>query len=302
MDYIKIKVHTDASQIDRANRIFLEQGVSGTEIYNPSDPDFQKPESHSWDFFGDEVFRDGLEDIYVTGYVEDGCDLDALIQSFVDDGFSRDRIETEPIASQNWEESWKQYFHPIRIEDLLILPSWEPIPAGDYRAIVTIDPGEAFGTGTHETTAMCLQHLKAELKAGDRVLDIGTGSGILAIAAAKLGASSVTAIDIDKRAVETAAENIARNQVTSRIDLRLGDLTEGIDGTFDRIVANIVADAIVVLAPHVAPLLAHGGVFIASGILDTKADAVSAALTEAGFGALAIHRMHEWVCIVARRQ
>ena len=163
-----------------------------------------------------------------------------------------------------------------------------------------LDPGRAFGPGGHETTSLCLEALDELVAGGERVLDIGTGSGILAIAALKLGAASAEGVDIDPVAVRTACENAALNGVDGRFTGLVGDLSDQASGKYNIVTANIVANAIISLAPVVPGLLAEGGHFIASGIIDTRADEVEAALTAAGLTVAARREKRGWVCFVCQ--
>src|SRR5699024_3693465 len=187
------------------------------------------------------------------------------------------RLDSAGVREEDWQNSWKQYYHAMDIgRRLAIVPSWERYDTD--RTVITLDPGMAFGTGTHETTALCLEVLDEVIAGGERVLDIGTGSGILAIAALKLGAAAAEGVDIDPMAVRTACENAALNEVDGRFTGLVGDLSDQASGKYNIVTANIVANAIISLAPVVPGLLAEGGHFIASGIIDTRADEVEAAL------------------------
>src|SRR5699024_1182428 len=178
-------------------------------------------------------------------------------------------LSTAGIEQEDWQNAWKQYYHAMDIgRRLAIVPGWERYETD--RIAITMDPGMAFGTGTHETTSLCLEVLDEMVQGGERMLDIGTGSGILAIAALKLGAASAEGVDIDPMCVRTAGENAARNGVEDRLTVLVGDLSDKASGQYDIITANIVASAILSLAPHVPPLLAPGGWFMASGIIDER--------------------------------
>lgn len=210
-------------------------------------------------------------------------------------------IAVEDVREEDWAENWKQYYKPFRVGDhLVVKPVWEPYDVLPNDLIIEIDPGMAFGNGTHETTFMCLRLLEGLVKRGDTVLDVGTGSGILAIAAAKLGAAYVLGIDVDPVAVRVAGENIARNQAQATVDARVGDLLKGIDMQADLVVANIIADVVILLSGAVRTHIRPGGAFICSGIIkDREADVVSA-LQAASFSIETIDRAGEWVAIVAR--
>jgi ribosomal protein L11 methyltransferase len=181
---------------------------------------------------------------------------------------------------------------------LAIVPSWQEYETDRVRLV--LDPGLAFGTGSHETTSLCLEALDELVRGGERVLDIGTGSGILAIAALKLGAESAEGVDIDPVAVRTAGENAARNGVAEKLTVLVGDLSDKASGKYQIVTANIVADAIKSLCTGVPALLAEGGVFIASGIIDDRRDEVVAAVRAAGFGKIDVREKRGWACLVCR--
>ena len=210
-------------------------------------------------------------------------------------------LATNGVEQEDWQNAWKEYYHAMDIgKRLAIVPGWEQYDTD--RTAITMDPGMAFGTGTHETTALCLEALDERVRGGERVLDIGTGSGILAIAALKLGAAAAEGVDIDPMCVRTAGENAARNGVEDRLTVLVGDLSDKASGVYDLITANIVAAAILSLAPHVPALLAPGAVFIASGIIDTRKEEVLAGLRAAGLEPFDVREKRGWVCIVCRKQ
>ncbi|MDI9420493.1 MAG: 50S ribosomal protein L11 methyltransferase [Firmicutes bacterium] len=198
------------------------------------------------------------------------------------------------ISEADWADAWKQYYHPVRIGRVVIEPSWEPManPQADA-VVVVLDPGMAFGTGTHPTTAMCIEALQDHSLQGRTVWDIGTGSGILAITAAKLGAGEVRAVDTDPVAVEVCRENAARNGV--EISCGRGSLP-GLPGKADLIVANIIADVIIELMPAAAAKLTSRGVFLASGVIHSRAADVANAASENGFTVTRRMEQGEWVC------
>ncbi len=209
------------------------------------------------------------------------------------------QLEVRGVEQADWENGWKKYYHAVNVGPrLTVCPSWEEPPTG--RTVLRLDPGMAFGTGTHETTALCLAQLDERLRGGERVLDVGTGSGILAIAALLLGASHADGVDIDPMCVRTAAENAALNGVADRFTVRVGDLSEQARGPYDVVCANIVANAIKALSPAVPALLAPGGVYLTSGIIDERRDEVADALRACGFAIEHIFEKNGWVCIAAR--
>ena len=209
------------------------------------------------------------------------------------------KLETSGIEQEDWQNAWKKYYHAMDIgQRLAIVPGWETYDTD--RIVITMDPGMAFGTGTHETTSLCLETLDSLVKGGERVLDIGTGSGILAIAALKLGAAVAEGVDIDPMCVRTAGENARRNGVQDRFTVLVGDLSDKDSGQYNIITANIVAAAILSLAPHVPALMAPGARFIASGIIDTRKDEVLTGLRAAGLEPVEVKEQRGWVCIICK--
>ena len=209
------------------------------------------------------------------------------------------KLETSGIEQEDWQNAWKKYYHAMEIgQRLAIVPGWETYDTD--RIVITMDPGMAFGTGTHETTSLCLETLDSMVKGGERVLDIGTGSGILAIAALKLGAAEAEGVDIDPMCVRTAGENAGRNGVAEHFTVLVGDLSDKASGKYNIITANIVAAAILSLAPHVPVLMAPGARFIASGIIDTRKDEVLAGLRAAGLEPVEIKEKRGWVCVICK--
>ena len=210
-------------------------------------------------------------------------------------------LATNGVEQEDWQNAWKKYYHAMDIgKRLAIVPGWEQYDTD--RTAITMDPGMAFGTGTHETTALCLEVLDERVRGGERVLDIGTGSGILAIAALRLGAACAEGVDIDPMCVRTAGENAQRNGVQDRFTVLVGDLSDKASGVYNIITANIVAAAILSLAPHVPALMAPGAVFVASGIIDTRKEEVLAGLRGAGLDPFEVREKRGWVCIVCRKK
>lgn len=213
----------------------------------------------------------------------------------------------ENVRDADWENSWKQYYKPLEIgERLLVVPQWEEADPGE-RVTVTLDPGLTFGTGNHATTRLCLTALEGAVEGGERVLDLGCGSGILSIAALRLGAASALAVDIDEQCLTVARDNAALNQIgPDTFSVRIGNvLTDeafrsSLGGGYDIVLANIVADVILGLAPLVSSLKRKGGLFLCSGIIDQRAEEVAGALQEAGLTLLARHEAEGWAAFLCR--
>jgi ribosomal protein L11 methyltransferase len=212
----------------------------------------------------------------------------------------RGYVGWEDVREEDWANNWKQYYQTLHLTRRLVVnPSWISYQPADGEIVITLDPGGAFGTGTHETTAMCAEFLDERLLPGARVLDLGTGSGILAIVAASLGAGRVEAIDIDPAAVEVAKANCRINQ--AQVDCHQGELPESRHAPFDLIVANIIADVICAIAPGIPGQLAEGGLFIASGIIEDKLGRVLDAARQAGLDCLECRERGDWRAVVFRR-
>ncbi len=221
--------------------------------------------------------------------------------------FLRDRftalsldVTTELIGvdEEDWATAWKQYYKPLSIgEHITVVPMWEKYEAKPDEVIVRMDPGMAFGTGTHETTRLCMTLIEKHIKAGDKVLDVGTGSGILAIAASKLGAASVDAYDIDPVAVRVARDNVEENGVTN-VTCGESDLLAAVQGEYDLVCANIVADIIVRMAPDVAKFMKPGSKVITSGIIDFHTERVKAAMENGGLTLCDTLAENDWTALV----
>lgn len=223
--------------------------------------------------------------------------------------FLRERLSEEGIQSEidttgcdemDWRNNWKQFFFPIPVgEKLLIRPTWRDEYDPGERKVINIDPGMAFGTGNHETTRLCLKCLEQFVKEGDKVLDVGCGSGILSIASVLLGAESAFGVDIDPTAVRTAVENAQMNSVSDNCEFVAGNLTDKVSGTYDVVVANIVADAIIMLSKDVRNFMNEKSVYIMSGIIDSRKDEVLHAIST-DFDVVNIFEEAGWVCIAAK--
>lgn len=209
-------------------------------------------------------------------------------------------ISLQKVAEEEWSTVWKAYYKPLRVGDKIIIkPVWEHCQTKTDDIVIELDPGMAFGTGNHPTTTMALILLQRYLKPGFKVFDIGTGSGILAIAAAKLGAQEVTAVDVDPVALESAWENCQRNHVTDKVVVLPGDLLEEVMGQADLVVANITADVLLSLINDLPTHILPHGVFIGSGIIEPYFDDIKEALADKGFKLLEIMGQEEWVAFAA---
>ena len=206
------------------------------------------------------------------------------------------------VSETDWSDEWKQYFHVTRVgKHIVVKPSWESYEPEAEDIVLELDPGMAFGTGTHPTTVLVLEALEKTVHPDTTVFDVGTGSGILAMTAAKLGAKSIKAVDIDGVAVRTAMENIAKAGLADRIEVKQGDLLHGTDGKADVIVANILADIIILLLPDIPGKLKEGGLFFASGIIEDYQQDVTEAAEKVGLRVKEVTRIKDWVGLLMEK-
>lgn len=301
MDWIEVTISTNTEGADIVSEALMRQGAVGTQIIDRSDvPDPDKPNGY-WELIDRKMLDEMPEDVQVKAWfstVEElrglkNC-LDALPE-LTGMELGTLKISQEGVREQDWAECWKQYYKPFRAgEHLVIKPSWEVWDAQPGDLVIELDPGMAFGTGTHETTAMCVRMIEKYYRGGT-LLDVGTGSGILAIAAARLGAKGILAVDIDPDAVRVAKENVAHNGLDDAIKVRQGDLLKGLSERFDFAVANILAPVICMLAAPLKKHLQPGGRFVCSGVIaDAQAD-VNAALLAAGYIIDEVQRQGDWI-------
>ncbi len=300
MEWTDIKTTVPAAYAETAQDIAT--GISGGGIYieDYRDLEAQVAAIAHVDLIEQELLDKSRDEVTVHLYIapeENFAEIAELMQSRLQRAEVPYQMACEGVRQEDWESGWKAYYHAMDIgARLAVVPSWETYETD--RAVITLDPGMAFGTGTHETTALCLETLDAIIAGDERVLDIGTGSGILAIAVLKLGAAKAEGVDIDPMCVRTAGENAARNGVEDAFTVLVGDLSDKASGIYDVICANIVASAIRGLAPSVPALLAEDGVFIASGIIDTRRDEVIGAVRAAGLAVREVKEKNGWVALV----
>ncbi len=286
MNWIEVNVQVTHEAVDVVSDILTTAGAHGVAIEDPQLINDMRS-SGMWELCGIPE-QEHPEIVTVSAYYADDeklqerlaiieAELAAVEERIGKFRFGNTRFRT--VSEQDWANEWKQYFHVTHVgETLVIKPSWEEYTAKEGEHVIEIDPGMAFGTGTHHTTNMCMALLEKVLPANATVFDVGTGSGILAIAAALLGAKEVKAVDIDAVAVRIAQENIAANNLSDKIDAKEGDLLHGTEGKADVIIANIIADIIIMLLKDIPVKLADNGIFLASGIIkEREADVVAAA-------------------------
>lgn len=301
MEWTDLVIETRQRDAQAATDIAILYSDGGIQI-----EDYQDLEQQVWEIAHVDLIEENLREkskeiVRVHLYISPDENADKIKENINDklnEAGIEYRIFVGSVQQEDWETAWKRYYHVLEIgKKIAVVPSWEAYE-GD-RVQLVLDPGMAFGTGTHETTFLCLELLDELVRGGERVLDIGTGSGILAIAALLLGAESALGVDIDPMCVRVAGENARRNGVQERFAIEAGDLAAKAKGKYDIITANIVADAVTRLAPDAAGRLAKGGTFIASGIIEERAEEVGASLEAAGLKVREVRRANGWVALVA---
>ena len=318
MKWKKYTLTTTTDAVDLISSSFDEIGIEGIEIEDHIPLTEKETKGMFIDILPELPPDDGVAK--VSFYLDAASDTEEMLSRvrealeelrlFTDLGACE--IEESETEDKDWINNWKQYFKPFTVDDILIKPTWEELPAEHKdKLLIQIDPGTAFGTGKHETTQLCIRQLKKYVKPGDQVLDLGTGSGILGITAIKLGAGRVFGTDLDENAITAVLENVEVNGILpERFEVRQGNIIDDRKiqdaagyGCYDIAVANILADVILLLQGEVPVHLKPGGVFISSGIIDKKEKAVTdAILANDAFELLETVRQGEWVSITARKR
>lgn len=314
MNWTEVKIYTTTAGIDPLTGSMLDLGLQGFMIEDAQDFDeFLHDTTPHWDYV-DQAVMEKMKDCEtcVTIYVADNPQgMEELMQvrqilarlkaQDPDGKYGRLELEMKDVDEEDWSNAWKKYYHPVQVgEHLVVCPSWEAYDRKPDEVVLTLNPGMAFGTGTHDTTRLCMELLEKYITPQDTVLDVGCGSGILAITAALLGANKIIGCDIDEVAVKVAGENAALNGVQDRISFHQGDLTSQVEGSFQIICANIVADVIIRLSEDAGRYLAKDGIFITSGIIDTREQDVLNALEQNGFQVIERRTSGGWVALACK--
>ena len=308
MRYIEFKITVDREMLETAGAVLLEHGFDSMQIDDPSDVQdiLDHKELYKYDYINEDLSADLTRKPSITLYFTDDADgrrqlaeAESLLAGM--EGVCHESKLTGDDSE--WLYKWQEHFKPVKVgERIVVKPGWEDYEPSEGELVIEMDPGMAFGSGLHETTSMCVKALEKYMSEDSKVLDVGTGTGILAMAAVLLGAENALGIDIDEEAVRVATENIRKNDLEGSISVIKGDLMEGVDYRPDVIVANLMADLVMMLSPAAASQLDPGGIYITSGILDIKEDVVKKAIEAAGFDIIEVLADGEWRAIAAVRR
>lgn len=311
MDYIQIAIETTHEAVEAISYFLVEEMSGGVEICDPIDVVAQDRSQVIFDLIDESLISEDMDTVVVKAYFSTEIDIAEKVEAikghlkhisqFLNIGTGK--ITLLDIPEEKWANEWKKYYKPVKLGDhIVIKPKWETYEANTGDLIIEMDPGMAFGTGTHETTAMCAQLVEKYIKSNQTIIDIGTGSGILGIIAAKMGAQKVIGVDIDPVAVKVAKENVCYNHVENQMEVYAGNLVDVVKEKGELIVSNIIADVIIMLADQIEQVMAPGGIWIASGIIQMRKEDVLAVIEEKGFEILEIQEQREWIAVVAKRR
>lgn len=305
MDWTEVKITVNAEQVDAAGDIAQMTVPYGIYIEDYSNLQEEVEQIAHIDLIDEELLKKDRSKAVVHVYIAPE-ENPAEAVSFLSERYAaagiEHKIETAFCAQEDWINNWKQYFHPIPVgKRLLIRPDWEQTDNPEHRVVLDLEPGIAFGTGTHETTRLCMEFLEEFVAPGCSVLDVGCGSGILSVAGLLLGAERAVGVDIDPLAVKTAVQNAERNHVESRFTGVCGSLTEQVEGTYEVVAANIVADVILELLKDIGNFMAPGAALILSGIIDEREEDVLDGLKEK-FQVIGRKEEKGWVALAVKQK
>ncbi len=317
MNWVQVKIITSKEGIEPVSGMLYELGISGIQISDKEDfKEFLENNRKYWDYVDEELEKLKNQDTTITVYLSDDEEGNESLRQIKEglkelkkatpDMLGSLELVLENVKDEDWSENWKQYFKPIPVgEKVLIVPEWEEVPETE-RVVFRINPGMSFGTGSHESTRMCIAGIEKNIKNGDKVLDLGCGSGILSVIALLLGAKEVTAVDIDPMAVDVSFSNLELNGIEKeKMTGYAGDITTDknlqkilSDEKYDLVIANIVADVIIALSKYVKMFMKEDGYFICSGIINERCDEVVEKLKEAELNILEVKTEGEWSMIL----
>lgn len=311
MKWSELSIHTTNEAVDAISNILHEAGASGVVI-----EDSEELVREREDQFG-EIYSLNPDDFPVDGvrvkaYLAETSFLLETVEEIklainnlrnFNINIGHNIVTVQEVDEEDWATVWKKYYHPVKISNrFTIVPTWEEYEkVSTDELIIELDPGMAFGTGTHPTTVMCLQALEKTVQSNSTIIDVGTGSGVLSIGAAKLGASPIHALDLDEVAVASAKENVALNNVEHIVKVTHGNLLDNVNGQADIVIANILAEIIMTFTDDAFSIVKEGGLFITSGIISAKKEDVKNALQASGFDIEEVMMMEDWVTIISKK-
>lgn len=306
MDWTEITIEIAADAVDSAAAIAQMVVPYGIYIEDYSDLRTEAPKIAHIDLIDEELLQKDVTKALIHVYISPD-DNPAEAIAFLSEKYTAagiaNTISTQNVRQEEWATAWKTYYHPTKLgERLVVCPSWESYERTGDEVVITLDPGMAFGTGSHDTTRLCLQLLEQQCAPGKQVLDIGSGSGILAISSALLGCKRAVGVEIDPTAVRVARENSAINHTDDRVEFLCGDLVQQVSGKYDIVCANIVADVIIRLLPDVGQFMAENAVIILSGIIDEREGDVLAALERHAFQVTQRRESAGWVALLCEKR
>lgn len=312
MKWVEVQIKTTTEAEEMVANIMYDLGVTGLAIEDPNDIlAFQQSEDN-WDFIDQELINQDYEGVIIKAYFPDDENLMDKIQLVKHNietipknqtGKALGKVTTCEVYDEDWAEAWKKYYKPLKLgERIVIKPTWEEYERKKGELIVELDPGMAFGTGTHETTKLCIEALEKYVNNNSIVYDIGCGSGILSIVSAKLGAKKVIGIDLDPLCVKVSNENLKLNKVESTVEIMEGNLFDKVSGKANIIVSNIIAEVILDMIESLKDYLIKNGIFIASGIIVEKKEIVKEELIRNGFTIIDEKIMKDWTLLVSKME
>lgn len=304
MDWLELKILIDGKDTERAENIVNMAVPYGFYLEDYSDIETAAKEIAHIDLIDEELLKRDRTRSVIHIYLDPENSPESIID-YISERFSAEKIGYEfdktSVNDADWADNWKKFFKVTPIgERLIIRPTWEEYDNTEGKTVLSIDPGAAFGTGTHATTRMCLELVEKYVKDNSGFLDVGSGSGILSIAAALLGAKKVVGVDIDPVAVKVANENAEINSVLDKTEFLVGDLAEKVSGKYEIVCANIVADIIMRLTENVKDFMYDDSLFICSGIIDIRKDEVEKNLIESGFEIVETLTIENWYAYAAK--
>ena len=310
MKWCEISIQTSHEAVELIAEIFRDLGASGVVI---EDPELVNDyiTSGKWDYTDIPIAKE-TEVVVERAYLPVNGELEGRIQTLQQEikALESRGVNTAPavlttaeLQDEDWSDTWKQYFHTEKPgERVVIKPTWEEYEPKDDEVVIELDPGAAFGTGTHATTSMCIRQLEKLVKPGMTVFDVGTGSGILSIISAKLGAKNIQAVDYDDSVLKIVEENLEQNNVQDIISVAQSDLMQNVHGKAELVIANIIADIIIRLFDQLDEHLEQGGTLLTSGIIEDRIEDVLAAAEAHGYGVVERMESKGWACITFKRK